>query len=34
MGQKETEMSEEEVQKTAMQAIEASLELADKVEQA
>lgn len=32
--QAENEMSEEEVQKTARQAIEASLELADKVEQA
>lgn len=32
--QAEDEMSEEEVQKTAKQAIEASLELADKVEQA
>ena len=32
--QAENEMSEEEVQKTARQAIEASLELADKVERA
>lgn len=30
----ENEISEEEVQKAARQAIEASLELADKVEQA